>query len=329
MTIHITIRWLILKVENKEMGEKLKLLLLDVRMLYLIGLGLGDEKDITLRGLEAARECELLFLDAYTSLLVNASTLSDIGSKLRHPSVPLHQLLDDYLCKLERLFNKPITIADRNILESQVDQLILHPALERHVAILVVGDPLSATTHTDLILRANQSHVPFKIIHNASIINAIGATGLQLYRFGQTVSLVYFTDSWKPSSFYDKIKQNQLLGLHTLCLLDIQMAERTIEALIKDQPVYEPPRFMLLNEALQQLLEVEETRKEGVYNPDTLVVGVARLGADNQKIVSGSIRDLLTVDWGNPLHSLVIPGHVHPLEQDFLKLYLYKSPPLS
>jgi len=38
-------------------------------MLYFIGLGLGDEKDITLRGLEAVRRCSHVFLESYTSLL--------------------------------------------------------------------------------------------------------------------------------------------------------------------------------------------------------------------------------------------------------------------
>lgn len=38
-------------------------------MLYIVGLGLGDEKDITLRGLEAVKKCQKVFIEAYTSLL--------------------------------------------------------------------------------------------------------------------------------------------------------------------------------------------------------------------------------------------------------------------
>ena len=71
-----------------------------------------------------------------------------------------------------------------------------------------------------MILRARELEIPVKIIHNASIMNAIGACGLQLYNFGQTVSIPFFTESWhRPDSFYDRIKENQSLGLHTLCLL--------------------------------------------------------------------------------------------------------------
>lgn len=41
----------------------------------------------------------------------------------------------------------------------------------------------------------------------------------QLYNFGETVSLVFWTESWRPESFYDKICKNRKAGLHTLCLL--------------------------------------------------------------------------------------------------------------
>ena len=92
---------------------------------------------------------------------------------------------------------------------------------------------ISATTHTDLILRARSLNVPTQIIHNASIMNAIGACGLQLYNFGQAVSLVFFMETWKPDSFYDRIKENVNLGMHTLVLLDIKVKEQTEENLIK------------------------------------------------------------------------------------------------
>ena len=78
---------------------------------------------------------------------------------------------------------------------------------------------LSATTHTDLILRAVECSIPYKVIHNASILNAIGCCGLQLYHFGETVSIPFWTETWKPDSFLDKIEGNLERGLHTLCLL--------------------------------------------------------------------------------------------------------------
>ena len=77
----------------------------------------------------------------------------------------------------------------------------------------------SATTHTDLVIRARELGIPVQVIHNASIMNAAGACGLQLYNFGQTISIVFFTDTWRPDSFYDRVAENKAIGLHTLCLL--------------------------------------------------------------------------------------------------------------
>jgi diphthine synthase len=64
-------------------------------------------------------------------------------------------------------------------------------------------------------------------------MNAVGACGLQLYNFGQAVSLVFFTETWRPDSFYDRVKENADLGMHTLMLLDIKVKEQTEENLIK------------------------------------------------------------------------------------------------
>lgn len=76
-----------------------------------------------------------------------------------------------------------------------------------------------ATTHSDLILRAVELGIKYQVIHNASIMNAIGCCGLQLYQFGETISIPFWSDSWKPDSFVDKIEANLQRGLHTLCLL--------------------------------------------------------------------------------------------------------------
>lgn len=73
------------------------------------------------------------------------------------------------------------------------------------VALLVVGDPFGATTHCDLLQRAKELGVPVNVVHNASIMNAVGCCGLQLYRFGETVSICFFSPNWRPDSFYDKV----------------------------------------------------------------------------------------------------------------------------
>lgn len=180
----------------------------------------------------------------------------------------------------------------------------------------------SATTHTDLVLRARELGIHTETIHNASIMSAIGATGLQLYNFGQTVSMVFFTDTWKPSSFYDRIQENRRIGLHTLVLLDIKVKEQSLENLARGRKIFEPPRFMTVAECASQMLEIEEIRGEGAYGLRSLAVGAARLGSKDQRLVAGTLEQLKEADLGPPLHSLVLLGRrVHDLERDFIRSF--------
>jgi diphthine synthase len=145
-----------------------------------------------------------------------------------------------------------------------LEDLILKNAKTEDVAFLVVGDPFGATTHTDLVLRAIHQEIPYQVVHNASIMNAIGCCGLQLYNFGETVSLVLWTDDWQPDSYFEKIEMNLRNGHHTLCLLDIKVKEQTIENMMKGKKTYEPPRFMTVCQAAKQLLSViRQKRDEG------------------------------------------------------------------
>lgn len=179
---------------------------------------------------------------------------------------------------------------------------------------------IRATTHTDLVLRARELAIPVRSIHNASIMSAIGATGLQLYNFGQTVSMVFFTETWKPSSFYDRLKENRQTGLHSLVLLDIKVKEQSLENLTRGRKIFEPPKFMTVAQCASQMLETEETRGEGVCGPQSLAVGVARIGAGDQKMAAGTLEQLSSTELGPPLHSLVLLGRrTHDLERDFVR----------
>ncbi|EDO45089.1 predicted protein [Nematostella vectensis] len=267
-------------------------------MLYLIGLGLGDAKDITVKGLEVVKKAKKVFLEAYTSILgVNKE-------------------------ELEKLYGRDVILADRDLVEQQ-SEIILENAKTEDIAFLVVGDPFGATTHTDLVIRARQENIPYKVFHNASIMNAIGCCGLQLYNYGEAVSICFWTESWKPDSFYDKIAANRKRGLHSLCLLDIKVKEQSVENLMRGRKVYEPPRYMSVSTAVQQLLEIPKLRnlspQESAYTEDTVAVGLARIGSDTQQIICGPMKSLVDYDLGGPLHSLVIPGEMHFLEKDMLK----------
>lgn len=89
----------------------------------------------------------------------------------------------------------------------------------------MIGDPFCATTHSDLFLRAIELNIEVKVVHNASIVNAVGISGMQVYRFGEIVSIPFFEENWRPYSFYQKIQSNRKNKLHTLLLLDIKVKE--------------------------------------------------------------------------------------------------------
>uniref|UniRef100_A0A914YKF7 diphthine methyl ester synthase n=1 Tax=Panagrolaimus superbus TaxID=310955 RepID=A0A914YKF7_9BILA len=271
-------------------------------VLHLIGLGLGDIKDITIRGLETAKSCSKIYLEMYTSILSYGLDRTE----------------------LNKAFGKDVIEADREMVEQLADQ-VLDEAVSEDIAVLVVGDPFGATTHADLVLRAKQRGIKVDVVHNASIMNAVACCGLQLYSFGETVSVVMWTDGWQPESYFDKVLSNFERGLHTLCLLDIKVKEQTVENMMKGNKKYEPPRYQTCSEAAEQFLKICERRQERseacLINAETPVVGLARVGWKDQHIASCTLREMTLVNMGAPLHCLVIPGKTHPMEEEMLQTF--------
>lgn len=169
-------------------------------MLTLVGLGLWDEKDLTLRGLEAAKKADKVYIELYTSRWNGVKRLNNLIGRA------------------------PIELK-REDLEQNTDKIV-DEAKDKNIVLLVPGDPLVATTHLTLIEAAKKAGVGTKVVHNASIISAIAETGLHIYRFGATATVPFpeKTSGKLPESVYDVIKLNKTAGLHTLLLLDI--AER-------------------------------------------------------------------------------------------------------
>ena len=272
-------------------------------VLYLIGLGLCNEKDITVKGLEYIKRSDYIYMEYYTSILGIDST------------------------KLEEYYGKKIILADREMIEIGFDKEILEKAKSSKVSLLVVGDPFSATTHIDLYLRCIHEGVKVEVVNNASILNSIGIIGLSLYRFGETVSIPFFTEKWRPYSFYDKICRNYKNDLHTLILLDIKVKEISEENLAKGKKIYEKPRFMTVNQALEELLEASEKSEivlenKGLINEDNLCYGVARIGSENQIIKAGKIKDIIKYDFGKPLHSVVLCAKtLSSIEKEVVEFY--------
>lgn len=259
--------------------------------LYIIGAGLYDEKDISVKGLEAIKKSGKAYLEKYTAVLAVSKE------------------------KLEETYGKKIEILNREKVEQHFDK-ILDEAKDEDISFIVIGDALSATTHTEILLEAKKKNVEVKIIHNASVFTAIAETGLQLYKFGKTTSIPFPAKSFHPENFYDIIKENQTIGAHTLLLLDLRPDEG------KDG------RFMTVNEAIKILLEIEDKRKEDIFTKDTLCVGCARLGAGNSgkgnnatTIKYGKASDLEHIDFGKPMHCLIVPGKLHFTEEEMLETF--------
>ncbi|MBI4392374.1 MAG: diphthine synthase [Euryarchaeota archaeon] len=249
--------------------------------LVFIGLGLHDEKDITLRGLEEARSCDALFLESYTSLQAPTSRKG-----------------------LEKQVGKPITRVTRKDVEG--GDAILAAASRGKAGLLVVGDSMAATTHIDLRLRAEKAGIRTSIVHNASIITAAaGSLGLQSYKFGRSTTLVISRPGFAPESPYDVVAANLAAGNHTLVLLDIDV---------------ESGRYMTANEGLSQLESISRKRGDGLIGEDTTCCVVTRVGGPSETAKAGPLKALASMDFGPPLHAIVVPGRLHDVEAEALRI---------
>lgn len=112
-------------------------------------------------------------------------------------------------------------------------------------------------------------------------------------------------------------------------ITDIRVKEPTLESLMKKKREYQPPRFMSVSEASQQLLEiVKKRRAEGIpedelaFTENSLFVGLARVGHDTQAIKACALKEMAETDLGAPLHSLILPAKkLHPLEVEYLQQF--------
>ncbi|ACL15509.1 diphthine synthase [Methanosphaerula palustris] len=246
-------------------------------MLTFVGLGLYDAGDISVKGLEAVRASDAVFLEYYTSRLMG-TTIED----------------------LVRAYGKEVIVLARADVE-QHPEPILDAAAAGDVVVLTGGDPMVSTTHMDLRLRAAARGIPTGIIHGASIQTAVcGLTGLQNYRFGKSCSVPFPQKNWFPLTPYEVVRQNLAADLHTLVYLDIQQ-----------------DRYMRVGEAID-LLEEMAVRVGGSI---TTYIGVARAGSVSPVVRAGTADHLRGIDFGGPLHVLIVPATLHPVEQEYLEVF--------
>jgi diphthine synthase len=244
--------------------------------LHLVGLGLHDAKDITVKGLERVRSADKVYAEFYTAILAGTSA-----------------------AELEAFLGRPVVSLDRLGVEKGGDRLVAE-AGDQEVVLLTAGDPMAATTHTDLVLRARKAGVAVSIVHAPSITTAApGLLGLQHYKFGKTTTLVRPEPNWFPTSPFDAVSENHARGLHTLVLLDIKADQRY---------------FMTANEGLDLLLRLAKERSEDWFGPGTQVGVVARAGAPEPRVATGTVERLRGVAFGPPLHCIVVPGELQVVE---------------
>jgi diphthine synthase len=249
--------------------------------LLFVGLGLYDERDVSLRGLEEIREADAVFAELYTSLMPGLS-----------------------IQKLEELVGKRVSVVSRRTLEEEGGQLILREAEVGKTVLLVPGDPLIATTHLDLRIRAERQGIKTRIVHGASIVSAvIGLSGLQNYKYGRSVTIPFPEKGFTSETPYRVIMENRKTGLHTLCFLDIKAEEK---------------RYMTIRDGLEALLATEKQKRKQVVTSDTLVIGIARAGSRNPTVKADYVKDMIKYNFGTPPHTLVFPGKLHFMEAEAL-----------
>lgn len=225
----------------------------------LIGLGL-DSWEITVKGLRALKTADEVFYEGYTN------------------PIPA-----DYIAELERETGSKFKRLERRGLEED-SSVLIELSMKKNAALLVSGDPLSATTHVSLFIDATKAGVKTEVYHAPSTFTAISDTGLQLYKFGRTVTL----SSKGESSTIGYIRKNLEAGMHTLVLLD---------------PGLDPH------------MAIETLSRAGFGK----LVVVARLGMGDCKIAYGGAESLEMLDFGSPPHSLVVPGPLHFVEKEVLE----------
>ncbi|MGA2917327.1 diphthine synthase [Methanoregula sp.] len=210
------------------------------------------------------------------------------------------RLMGTTIEELSAYYARPVHPLFRDDVEQHPDAFLTE-AEGKNIVFLCAGDPMVSTTHADLRMRAAARGIRTAIIHAASISSAVcGLSGLQNYRFGKSCSLPFPQKNWFPTSALDVILQNLSLRLHTLVYLDIQ-----------------DERFMTVPQAVDLLERMAADHQAAI----PLYVGIARAGSGEPFVRAGTADAIRSVDFGPPLHVLVIPAELHDMEREYLEVF--------
>ncbi|MFH0970764.1 MAG: diphthine synthase [Candidatus Diapherotrites archaeon] len=252
-------------------------------MLYLIGIGLTLNQ-LTLEGLHALQRCDKIYVETYTSKYSEGTIL-----------------------QLEKLIHKLVISLNREQVENQLNEIVKE-ARHESVALLVYGNPLSATTHHTILIACEKEKIPYHVIPGISIFNYRGIVGLDEYRFGRTTTFVFPQEGYEPLSPFDMIVANKKQGLHTHCLFDLHP---------------ETQRFMTVSEAITFIQSASNAREINIHT--WLGIGMGGMGRHDAIIHSGNLDRLKKKEWNIFPQSMVVCGDLTPYEREALQTLTHEK----
>ena len=255
--------------------------------LKLIGIGPGDLGLMTVDAIEAAAGSDHRFLEGYTATLPPEQ----------------EDLLESRIGPWTRLMRPDIEMPDE----------LLRMARSSVVALLVVGDPMQATTHVDLLLRAKEAGLDTEVVPGISATTlAITLSGLQSYRFGRQVTLPFPYGDYLPVSPLKYILDNKSRNLHTLVLLDLDPTGLGVATPVHMSPAEAGEVLLKMVEKYSIEDDSEIEALEGVT--DWPVIVLSDLGTRESRVCSINLRGISNVKGGR-IHCLILPSSMDELEQ--------------
>jgi diphthine synthase len=247
-------------------------------MLWFVGTGIDGYRGLSLAALDVLKKCDTIYVERFTSALSD----SDLQG--------LNSILGGEVKPVQRWFVED----GREILEA---------AKKSEVALVTYGDPLIATTHSELRTRAARNSVRTAVMHSASgIASTMGETGLHIYKFGRMVTMM--SEPKSAVSVYSTIFENLLAGSHTLILTEYS------------HDGSKEPFFLDPASVLNMLLNAERDQNHQIFSNDTFAVVASRVGTAEQRIVSGRVGSLVKIEFGSGPHSVIVTGALHFTESE-------------
>ena len=273
--------------------------------LLLIGMGPGRLSGMSLEALEAAKAADVRRYEAYTALWPQAEL----------------DALEDAVGSIEKVMRPEVEQPD----------VLFELARTSLVALLVVGDPLQATTHVDLQLQATEAGIECHVFHGVSITTLVtGAIGLSNYKFGRQTTLTYPYGGWVATSPLEVIAANMHQNLHTLALLDLDPTGEGIGHQVPMKPTDALVSLRLMWDKLGEALDEmpRETALEAMRHEackallarsldEVPVVLCADMGTEDERMVTTTAGALDNFEGGR-LNSLVFQSATSEVEEKAL-----------